>query len=316
MPSFPQLATLETFRNWRGDASRWLPAVVDIARSHGLPHDAPQAFGTGTNLVVALDAKLILKIFPPFHLRQFQSERASLLQLRGRLDVAIPEIVAEGERDHWPYLAITRLDGVLGSAAWPVAPEDQKDIILREIGETIAQVQAAPPGPLAEMEPKWPQFITTQIAGCRARHERLGLPQRYLDGLNDILLDAAKIIPTDCRPVILTGEYIPENFLLTDTPRGWRLTGLIDFGDVMTGWCEYDLLGPSAFMTSGRPERVRSLLRGFGYSQADMNPALAQRLLALPLLHRASDPIRHIDIPDWQDRTGSLVDLGRLLWPF
>jgi hygromycin-B 7''-O-kinase len=238
------------------------------------------------------------------------------LQLLGRLDVAIPEIVAEGERDHWPYLVITRLDGVLGSTAWRAVPEDQKDIILRQIGETIAQIQDAPLGPLAEIEPKWPQFIKTQIAGCRARHERLGMPQRYLDGLNDILSEASEIIPTDSRSVILTGEYIPENFLLTDTPRGWRLTGIIDFGDVMTGWGEYDLLGPSAFMTSGRPERVRSLLSGFGYSRAEMNPALAQRLLALLLLHRASDPIRHIDIADWQERAGSLRDLKRLLWPF
>ena len=38
----------------------------------------------------------------------------------------------------------------------------------------------------------------------------------------------------------------------------------------MTGWGEYDLLGPSAFMAAGRPRRVRSLFEGFGYSRADM----------------------------------------------
>lgn len=316
MPSFPPLASAETFRKWRADATEWGPTVIDIARSHSLPHVAPQAFQTGTNLVVALDARLILKVFPPFYRSQFQSERASLIQLQGRLDIDIPRIVLEGERDGWSYLAITRLEGVLGSAAWPLVPEDDKEIVLRQIGEAIAQVQRAPLGPLADIEPKWPQFIKRQIAGCRARHERLGMPQRYLDGLNEILLEATTIIPTDMPPVILTGEYIPENFLLMNTPSGWRLTGLFDFGDVMTGWREYDLLGPSAFMASGRPGRVRALLGGFGYSRADMNPALAQRLMALLLLHRASDPVRHIDIADWQARTGSLRDLQRLLWPF
>ena len=49
------------------------------------------------------------------------------------------------------------------------------------------------------------------------------------------------------------------------------LAGLIDFGDVMTGWREYDLLGPSAFMAAGMPRRVRSLFEGFGYSRADIN---------------------------------------------
>ena len=84
--------------------------------------------------------------------------------------------------------------------------------------------------------------MRVQIAGCRARHERLGLPQKFLDGLGELLRDAATLIPLDKPPVILTGEYIPENFLLRETDGDWALSGLIDFGDVMTGFGEYDLL--------------------------------------------------------------------------
>ena len=51
-----------------------------------------------------------------------------------------------------------------------------------------------------------------QIAGCRARHTRLGLPQKFLDGFDELLRDAATLIPLDRPPVILIGEYIPENF--------------------------------------------------------------------------------------------------------
>ena len=100
------------------------------------------------------------------------------------------------------------------------------------------------------------------------------------------------LIALDGPPVILTGEYIPENFLLSRDGAGWRLAGLIDFGDVMTGRGEYDLLGPSAFMTAGMPRRVRSLFEGFGYSAADITPELKRRLMALMLLHRFSDPVR------------------------
>jgi hygromycin-B 7''-O-kinase len=115
--------------------------------------------------------------------------------------------------------------------------------------------------------------------------------------------------------VILTGEYIPENFLLSRDAAGWQLSGLIDFGDVLTGWGEYDLLGPSAFMTAGMPRRVRSLFEGYGYSKADIGPVLKRRLMALLLLHRASDPVRHIAIGGWQQKTASLSDLAELLWP-
>jgi hygromycin-B 7''-O-kinase len=315
MHSFPDLKNIETFRAWRSDASRCLSAALDIARSHGLPHVDSRIFPTGTNLVVALDDRLVLKIFPPMLRHQFTSERTALSQLRGRVSVPIPEIVLEGERDQWPYLVITRLHGILGTQAWPLLPEDQKERVLGQIGETIAEVQRVPIGALSGIEPRWDQFMRQQIEGCRARHQRLGLPRKFLDGLDQLLHEAATLVPMNAAPVILTGEYIPENFLLNREGAGWRLSGLIDFGDVMTGWREYDLLGPSAFMTAGMPRRVRSLLEGFGYSRADMTPTLTRRLMALFLLHRFSDPTRQICIEGWQQKAGDLAELERLLWP-
>jgi len=315
MHLLPGVKDIEAFRAWRADPSRCLPAARDIARSHGLPHGDARLFPTGTNLVVALDDRLVLKIFPPPLRHQFVSERLTLSLLRGRLSVPIPEIVIEGERDRWPYLVITRLQGVVGAEAWPILPEDQKQRVLAQIGETIAQVQRAPVGELSGIELHWPEFISGQIEGCRARHERLGLPRKYLDGLDQILGEAPALIPVNAPPVILTGEYIPENFLLGRQGDDWRLAGLIDFGDVMTGWKEYDLLGPSAFMTAGMPRRVDSFFRGFGYSKADIDSTLKRRLMALMLLHRASDLVRHICIEGWQQRAGDLVELQDLLWP-
>jgi hygromycin-B 7''-O-kinase len=313
--SLPRLANIEAFRAWRADASQCLPAALDIARSHGLPHGDPELFSTGTNLVVALDDRRILKIFPPLLRDQFVSERLSLSQLRGRLRLPIPEIVIEGERDQWPYLVITRLRGIVGSEVWPALPEDEKERVLRQLGETIAEVQRVPPGDLSGVGLPWADFISRQIEGCRARHARLGLPQKYLDGLDHILRDAREIIPLDAPPVILTGEYIPENLLLSRDGGHWQLAGLFDFGDVMTGWKEYDLLGPSAFMTAGLPRRVASLFRGFGYAQGDIDSTLKRRLMALLLLHRASDPVRHICIEGWQEKARDLFELQDLLWP-
>ena len=315
MTSLPSLADYDTYRTWRADPANWLPVALDIARSHGLACTSAHVFATGTNLVTALDGRLILKIFPPMLRSQFVSERAALSVLHGRLSLPIPEIAAEGERDGWPYLVITRLEGVLGSEAWPSLPEEQKERVLAQIGETIAEVQRVPPGALFDIEPRWDAFMCRQIAGCRARHERLGLPQKFLDGLDDLLRDAAELIPMNTPPVILTGEYIPENFLLANDGGAWRLAGLIDFGDMQTGFGAYDLLGPSAFMAAGRPRRVQSPFAGFGYSRADMNFALKRRLMALMLLHRASDPVRHICIEGWQEQANHLVQLQELIWP-
>ena len=119
----------------------------------------------------------------------------------------------------------------------------------------------------------------------------------------------------DAPPVILTGEYIPENFLLSCDDGSWRLSGLIDFGDVMTGRGEYDLLGPSAFMTAGMPHHVGSLFEGLRFGQADIDFTLKRRLMALLLLHRFSDTNRHICIEGWQQKAGDLHQLQELLWP-
>lgn len=313
--SLPSVADYGSYRVWRTEVSSWLPVALDIARSHRLVSTAPHVFATGTNLVVALDARLILKIFPPMLRSQFVSERGALSVLHGRLSLPIPEIVAEGERDGWPYLVVTRLEGALGSEVWPSLPEDQKERVLAQIGATIAEVQRAPPGALLDIEPRWDVFMRGQIAGCRARQERLGLAPKFIDGLDDLLRDAAELIPMNAPPVILTGEYIPENFLLANDGGAWRLAGLIDFGDVQTGFGDYDLLGPSAFMAAGRPRRVQNLFERYGYSRADIDFALKRRLMALMLLHRASDPVRHICIEGWQEQADDLMQLQELIWP-
>lgn len=147
------------------------------------------------------------------------------------------------------------------------------------------------------------------------RHECLGLPRRFLDGLDDYIREAAPSIPRRASPVILTGEFIPENLVLRRDASGWQLAGLIDFGDVMTGWRDYDRLGPGAFMAEGRPQRVRAPLRGFGYDDGDLDRSLSRRLLALSLLHRFSDPVRHFRVEGWQEKAANLPELETVIWP-
>jgi hygromycin-B 7''-O-kinase len=312
LQGLPALTDTASFRAFRAAPSQWLPIALDIARGHGLDTSSPHVFATGTNLVVGLGDKLILKIFPPMLHAQFVSERGSLTQLAGHLDLPIPEIVAEGTRDGWPYLVITRLTGTLGSEVWPSLPERQKERLLRQIGETIASVQRVPLGPLASIEPRWNDLMRAQMQGCKARHTRLGLAPKFLKGLDDLLRDAEKLIPMDAPPVFLVGEYIPENFLLACDDGQWSLAGLFDFGDVLAGWRDYDLLGPGAFMAAGRPGRVKSLLEGFGYEKLDFT--LKRRLMALMLLHRASDLNRHICIEGWQEQADDLIELQELIW--
>jgi hygromycin-B 7''-O-kinase len=49
--------------------------------------------------------------------------------------------------------------------------------------------------------------------------------------------------------------------------------------------------------------------------KTDISSTLKRRLMALLLLHSASDPIRHICIEGWQQKAADLFELQELLWP-
>jgi hypothetical protein len=64
---------------------------------------------------------------------------------------------------------MTRVKGVNGKEAWARLPEDQRERVLTQLGEIIAEVQRSPVGDLSQLQPQWEQFIAKQIEGCRAR---------------------------------------------------------------------------------------------------------------------------------------------------
>ena len=314
MVQLPVFSSETDFRHWRSNREQWSTAVREIARWAEIPATTLSPFATGTNLVVDLDGTSVLKVFPPMFRPQYVSERSTLRHLAGKLSVLTPTLLAEGKHDGWSWLIMTRLEGIVGSEAWPTLPEDDKEAILEEVGRTIAEVQAVPPGLLSKIEPAWSEFIAAQVEGCLERHRQNDLPPRLLNDIPQLLAAVPAVVPMSGPDSILTGEWIPENFLLRETKAGWRLAAVIDFGDVMTGWGEYDLLGPSTFMCAGRSSRVTRLMAGYGLPRDAYDPEMRRRLSTLMLLHRASD-LRNIAIDGWEARVQTLFDLEEVIWP-
>ncbi|ANH04073.1 phosphotransferase [Shinella sp. HZN7] len=314
MLSLPPIADEADFDRWMSRPDLWLPVVHHLAREASITAEILAQFDNSTNLVVNLDDRSILKLFPPIYRVQFDSERKTLRYLEGKMEIAIPLVEAEGECDGWGWLIITKLDGLVGSVAWPLLPEAEKQRVLEQIGRAISHLQTLPPGDLIGQKPSWQDFIEKQIDICLARHRHLGMPPAFLSDLRLLLADAPSVIPHDAPNVILTGDWIPQNILLSEDRGRWTLAGVIDFGDVMTGLGEYDLLAPTAFMCAGLHGRTQSLLRGFGIANGECDDAMRRRLLTLTFLHAESD-LRKIDIDGWQSRATTLFDLGEIIWP-
>ncbi|KTC89499.1 aminoglycoside phosphotransferase family protein [Fluoribacter dumoffii] len=310
------LSTIHTFEDYE-------PLKQQIGEELGkaiinklqLPKLPLMLFPEGTNIVFSYGNNVI-KIFPPFHLNQFKNEQAVLRHVDGKLSLQTPKLEYEGELWGWPYLIITKLEGTLLENLWETMAHDNKMIILHELGMLIREVHALPTDGLEGMDCYWPQFLEKQIAQCVKHHQVKGLPKTLLEQLPAYLAAARENLPELKKPVILTGEYTPMNFLVKQVNGVWHISGLIDFGDAMLGLPQYDLLGPGAFLIQGNKQLLQTFLLAYGYLPEELTDALSKQLTALMLLHQYSNLDIQVRIPNWKEKVSNLQDLENLVWGF
>lgn len=302
---------------YRLDLRTWRPAIVEVCEAHDLKVGRISPFTDGSNLVAAVDDGYVVKIFPPFHRHQWESERAVLPRLHGRLPVRVPEMYAEGERrDGWLYLIIEKLPGRTLESCRASLDPPQRARLLTQTGATMAAAHDVPiDDAMAALPPAWEAFVQAQQQRCKRRHTALGMPDWFLRDLDAFVGRWAPRLAGLKERVLLTGEYTPFNLLLQQDADGWHLTGMIDFGDAMVGPRAYDLLGPSLFCCAGHPTLVDALFRGYYGEGWTLDQEARVQLMALAVLHRYANFDMQIRIPGWRDRVDSLEGLAALIWP-
>jgi hygromycin-B 7''-O-kinase len=288
-------------------------AAKEIINRHDLP-DEPLSVFSGSNIIFSHGKNRVIKIFPPMHQNQFISESLMMKHLHGKLSVSTPAIEYEGNISDWPYIVMTRIDGVILEGLWKKLDHSNKMIIIRELGALIREVHSLPTDGLEAIDCHWEQFIQKQIQGCVSRHQSMGLPLNLVNEIPDYLASAEEILPKINNPVILTGEYTPMNFLVKQQEGVWHITGLIDFGDAMLGLPQYDLLGPGAFLIQGDKKLLREFLVSYGYSLEELTATSGRQLNILMLLHRYSNLNVQVSIENWKDKVKNLNDLEELVW--
>jgi hygromycin-B 7''-O-kinase len=313
--NLPSGLTIQQFHHeFRGNTDQWEGAVREVAQAHHLPIEHFKPFADGSNLIASISSLHIVKIFPPFHRHQWESESRALKHLaQFSWSIPIPQLIAAGERaDGWTYVVFTRLSGTSLNEVWNALPLPQKSKLMREIGRLMHEVHALKVGDLSDLKPEWNSFLLDQKNGYRSRHERLKMPDWLLKESENFIETVFPALMNE-KPVILTGEYTPFNLLVETEAGETRLTGMIDFGDVQIGQREYDFLGPILFLAQGNADLISDLFSGYGI--APMNPALQDRLALLMILHRYSNLRAQIQIKDWESLVQNLHDLKNLVFP-
>jgi len=311
------LSTIHTFEDYEKlKASIEEELAHAIIQKHQLSPAKLTLFSDETNMVFAYGDNKVIKIFPPFHQSQFESERLILKHLDGKLSVKTPSLEHEGELLSWPYLIMSQLEGINLESLWEPMPHNNKRVILRELGKLIQEVHALPTDGLEAIDSHWQQFLEKQIANCVEHHQTKGLTTALIQQIPTYLNSIKDVLPAIKKPVILTGEYTPMNFLVEQVDGIWHISGLIDFGDAMLGLPEYDLLGPGAFLIQGDKQLLYEFLTAYGYLPHELTSRLSHQLTALMLLHQYSNLSIQVRIPNWKDKVNNLKDLESLVWGF
>ena len=288
--------------------------VKEVVNRHLLPTTSLQLFSEGTNIVFLHNDSNVIKIFPPFHQDQFNSEQLVLKHLEGKLSVKTPRLQHIGDIAGWPYIMMTKLDGTLLETLWESLAYSNKKIIIHELGALIKEVHAIPTDGLEEIDCHWETFIHQQITNCVNQHRSRRLVETLVQQIPGYLASIEKSLRSIHKPVLLTGEYTPMNFMVKKMDDTWHIDSLFDFGDAMLGLSEYDLLGPGAFLIQGDQSLLREFLIAYGYSTAQMNQNLSHQLTALMLLHKYSHLKVQIRINEWENKVKTIQDLERLVW--
>lgn len=309
------LSVREFDQSFRLKPELWRSAVIECCDKHGIVSEDFVAYSEGTNLVASVNSSHIIKIFPPFLKHQWDSEHRVLRHLNGKITIDIPDLVADGKRsDGWHYVIVTKLEGITFEGVWHQFSLSEKRKILKQVGQIMKSVHQVEVGELKSLQPDWSLFLKAQKEKAIERHRRLNMPTWFLNELPAYMAKYQDLIPTEFRSVVLTGEYTPFN-MMTDVIKNSVVTGMIDFGDAMIGYNEYDLLGPSLFLAEGNPELIYALFEGYGLSSKQIDDELRHRLMVLTVLHRYSNLDVQLRIPEWEKRVHSIVDLEKIIWP-
>jgi hygromycin-B 7''-O-kinase len=257
--------------------------VRAIAERHGLSGDLARE-GLGTNVVFAVGADRLVKLFPPLWAGEIAVERAGLLHVAGRLGVPTPEVAGEGELEGWPYLVLTRVAGVPLARAWGALGASARERVARRAGELVAEHHRLPL-PAADSEipaPPWPAFVRAQTKAACARLAADPRLRAWADAL-PAFVESLRAELDSAPRAFLNADVTEEHLFVAPDERG-TIVGLVDLADAMVGAPEYDLVSLAPFLLGAGTNLFAAFVSASG-----LHPT-PERLFALALLHRYAEP--------------------------
>ncbi|MFT5453910.1 MAG: hygromycin-B 7''-O-kinase [Myxococcota bacterium] len=266
---FPPEHTIGTPLRSALPPSGWAVAMRRVLARHGLPDLGLAPFATGSDVVWGTRSHVV-KLTHPRWSAEIEAEATLLRRMSGTLTVSVPEVVAHGAIDGWPYVVLGRLTEPSIGRVWPALTEIERRALARALGEAVAVLHGRP----AEDDGSWAGWRAECVRTVGERHA----PAPLAEGASEFAL---RHLGPDLPLVQLHTELLHDHVLVGASDRGWRPFGLIDFADGRVGDPHYELVAPVEFIWQGDTACTRAFLSGLGWT-----PTGPRTLLAWALVHR------------------------------
>jgi len=316
----PDAQAVADWKHLYTDARAWTPLLAEILRRERLGTlDSVEVGVPGSNAVFIVNGRLVVKIQWPHYLDDLPRELEAHRLLEPHREVRAPRVLAAGAVESeltWHYLIQERLPGRSLGEVRGHLPRRDLDTIASALGEMIAVLHALPvptAGPLTGDCEQWFGFLQAQVERA-AQHHAPSLTQapHLLSELPSYLAGAMPLAPPDFRLAVLHCDLTADHVLVAEREGGWRVTGLIDFGDVMAGHADYEWIALHLDCFAADAALTQRFLRSYGYGALD--EAFPRRLTAYSFLHRFGDAGFVLGAVGGPRAVGSLAGLERRLW--
>ena len=293
----------------------WKQAASAICARHRLAHTNIRRSPQGENIIFLIDETVVIKIFAPFR-ENYLRETTALDFAQGKLGIRTPELLHTGEIDGWPYLVMTQLAGHASRAVWAnVGRQDRLEIVSR-LGVAMRELHAHRAPLQTALDRDWHGFVERQARESVERQRACDANPEWLDRLPAYIASRLSLLPGGDRQVFLHGDIHAGNLLLTQENGRWQIAGLIDFGDSLCGFNEYEFVAPGVLMVQGDGELQRTLLLAYGYTEEQLDLDLRARLMLLTILYECSD-LRKYALRLAPEATSLTLDeLEQAIWKF
>ncbi len=207
--------------------------------------------------VVWLGPDAVIKCYLPRDADEARYERDALRAIAGRVPAPVPEILAEGEVDGWPWVALSRLRGtpLLESGL----DRTGRLRAAHQAGEWLAALHAiAAPPSIAARRPNFARWLLDAWPDTRERHLHEGLATAIVDASPERV---AAMGLTVGDAVFAHADLHDENLLVDEHG---KLTGVLDFGDAAVAPIAFDLVAPVVHVGRGDRAVIDAIFAGLG----------------------------------------------------